>query len=107
MAPVTAEKGQGKVVLLGTSNSRRLRDTGFGFEQVLSRALNREVVTFLEDGGTLEQAPLALQKSGFEFNPGDILVFEFPMESTLAPAPPLPEVRMARGRAVSSLPRKR
>jgi hypothetical protein len=74
-------KQNGRLFLVGTSNSRRLSDTSYGLAALLGKATGREVLSQYVDGMRWDLTLAPLIRESDKPKPGDILVLEFPMES--------------------------
>lgn len=86
-----APKKPGRLIVAGTSYSLNLQDQKYGFADLLGRFLQREVIVSAYHGGGSRGCLVELEKNGFQFRPGDLLVWELPMISAYhATADPLP-----------------
>lgn len=87
-------KIKGRIFLAGTSSTNRRRGTPYGLDRLLEKALGKPITTFAYDGGQMSGGLEALSKSG-EIQPGDLVVWEFPVSTAMHKFPLPPPFQLA------------
>jgi hypothetical protein len=83
-------RGQGRVLVFGTSYAERLKETEWGLGSQLGKALGREVLDLSFHGAGPIGSFIEFQKRGLKYKKGDVLVWEFPVRHPPVPAEVIP-----------------